>query len=568
MEKNNIWLSGIMGLVTGDALGNPVQFSDREVIRSRKIGPVTGMESGGVYHTPAGTWTDDSSMTLATLDSIREIGSVVPSDIMLCFVSWLKNGAYTPFGRAFDEGNTCSGAINAFDRTKDWKTCGRTGEMANGNGALMRILPVCLHFVEQWQNGRKHHIDKVIKAVHQVTALTHNHLRAKIGSGIYYFLVREVILGKGSLTKRLQKGMNKANDYYAEDDLYLQEFSYYGRMRDLKEFSAIPEDQIKTKGYVVFTLEAALWCLINTSSYQECMLKAVNLGDDADTVAAVAGGLAGLYYGYDKIPEEWLSTLQKREWVEGFCLWDYRSLIPFTDIHCHFIPSVDDGSRDMEMSLEMIRSEYRQGVRGLILTPHTSGVVEKERYEKNRDRVMNWCKKEFPDLTVGNGCEVLLTGSNTKRIANALGLKMVPLLNGTNYVLVEFLPYDITLKKIRDCLLQIKDAGYIPVIANAERYGDICRSFEDIRWFKENGCKIQINIYSLYGESNEKIKNYALKMVEEKLVDFLGTDSHRMDYRPPRIANGMKALLQMTDRDYAEKIAYRNAEELLGIKLS
>ena len=187
LEKNNIWLNGIMGLVTGDALGNPVQFSSREAIRSRKIGPVTGMESGGVFHTPAGTWTDDSSMTLATLDSIREIGTVVPSDIMLSFCSWLYNGAYTPFGKAFDQGITCSRAIEEFRDTRDWGNCGKTGETANGNGALMRILPVCLHFVEQEQNGYNIEIDRVIEAIDQVTALTHNHLRAKIGSGLYYF---------------------------------------------------------------------------------------------------------------------------------------------------------------------------------------------------------------------------------------------------------------------------------------------------------------------------------------------------------------------------------------------
>ena len=101
-----------MGLVTGDALGNAIQFMSREEVRER--GFVHDMEEGGVYETPAGTWTDDSSMALATLDSIREIGAVVPEDIMLNFVSWECHGEYTPFGEAFDEGNTCTYAIMNF----------------------------------------------------------------------------------------------------------------------------------------------------------------------------------------------------------------------------------------------------------------------------------------------------------------------------------------------------------------------------------------------------------------------------------------------------------------------
>ena len=143
----NIWLDGMMGLVTGDALGNPVQFMSRNEVKRR--GLVTTMEAGGAYNTPVGTWTDDSSMALATLDSIREVGEIVPEDIMINFVSWHRQGDFTPFGRAFDEGITCLNAIMDFDRYHDWRRCGRTGEYANGNGALMRILPVCLFFIEK-----------------------------------------------------------------------------------------------------------------------------------------------------------------------------------------------------------------------------------------------------------------------------------------------------------------------------------------------------------------------------------------------------------------------------------
>ena len=110
------WLDGIMGVIVGDALGDPVQFMSREEILKRVRGPVTTMEAGGAYNMPEGTWTDDGSMTLATLSSIRELGKIDPEDIMERFVAWYDDGEYTPFGRAFDIGNTCSIAIERFKR--------------------------------------------------------------------------------------------------------------------------------------------------------------------------------------------------------------------------------------------------------------------------------------------------------------------------------------------------------------------------------------------------------------------------------------------------------------------
>ena len=95
--------------------------------------------------------------------------------------------------------------------------------------------------------------------------------------------------------------------------------AYLGRLFRLSEFQNVPENEIRTTGYVIDSIEAAVWCLITTDTYNECMLKAVNLGDDTDTVAAIAGGLAGLYYGYEEIPREWLAVIKKREWIEGMC---------------------------------------------------------------------------------------------------------------------------------------------------------------------------------------------------------------------------------------------------------
>ena len=313
--SKNIWLEGMMGLVIGDALGMPVQFCSREALKKR---PITGMRGYGSYNMPAGTWSDDSSMALVTLDSLQEKKSVHLEDIMQKFVLWLYNGEYTPYGEAFDEGNTCVYAISKFKREGDVATCGKTGEYANGNGALMRIMPMCLYAFEAEKAGRVS-LEEAVAGVHQVTALTHNHLRAKIASGIYYFMIKALLETEGSLKEKLQTGIMQARDFYVRDADNHGELAKYERLFHPEEFEATPEERISSSGYVVHSLEAAVWSLLTTNCFEEALLKVVNLGDDADTVGAIAGGLAALYYGYESIPKEWLEVIVKRDWIEMLC---------------------------------------------------------------------------------------------------------------------------------------------------------------------------------------------------------------------------------------------------------
>jgi ADP-ribosylglycohydrolase len=319
--KQNIWLDGMMGLVVGDALGVPVQFMTREEIRNRECGPVTGMESGGVYDMPEGTWSDDSSMALATMASLLEKREVDLGDIMMRFVKWEVKGEYTPFGEAFDEGNTCSDAIYKFIDHPDVNTCGKTGERANGNGALMRILPACLYYYERQKKVCTSE-DEAIYGIHAISGLTHNHLRGQMCCGIYYFMAKHIIEGTEgdtSLPQLMQEGINEGLKFYGQDIRNLTEMAYLGRLFDLNELKDTVEENIIPSGYVVESLEAAVWCLITTGTLKECLLKAVNLGDDTDTVAAIAGGLAGLYYGYEAIPQEWLAVIKRRDWIEDMC---------------------------------------------------------------------------------------------------------------------------------------------------------------------------------------------------------------------------------------------------------
>ena len=311
----NIWVNGMMGVVMGDALGMPVQFVSRRELKSR---PVEAMEGYGTYNMPPGTWSDDSSMALATLDSIREKNGVDYADIMERFVRWTFYGEYTPAGKAFDQGNTCMEAIYNFVRDKDYQTCGKTGERANGNGALMRIMPACLYSYEKVCK-REWDLKEALGCVHQISALTHNHLRSKMACGIYYFMVSNIIEGEGRLTERLQNGVDDAVRFYHGDIVNYVELAYYTRLFHLDEFAKCHEDTIKSSGYVVDSLEAAVWSLITTETLEEALLKAVNLGDDSDTVGAIAGGLAALYYGYENVPDVWKENIIKEEEIVTLC---------------------------------------------------------------------------------------------------------------------------------------------------------------------------------------------------------------------------------------------------------
>lgn len=331
---NTFWTDGIMGVLIGDALGNPVQFMSRSSVQKR--GLVKGMEEGGVFNMPAGSWTDDGSMTLATLDSLTKKGKLDYDDIMERFIRWDSEGKYTPFGKAYDQGLTCMDAIDRYSRTHKWSSCGKTGEHANGNGGLMRIMPVCLYAAMKENDGTMTE-KEAVQAVHNATLLTHNHLRACTASGIYYFICREILKHRGffkgaddavesndtdasvsPLRNILQRGMDSAVSFYMENDMD-GELVSYAKIKSMESCSKLTADKIRSSGYVVHTLEASVWTLVTTGSLEEALLQGVNLGDDADTVGAVAGGLAGLYYGYDSVPAAWKDAMQKRAWLEEMC---------------------------------------------------------------------------------------------------------------------------------------------------------------------------------------------------------------------------------------------------------
>ena len=307
----NIGKSGIMGVVVGDALGCPVQFESREEVMRH---PVTGMRGYGTFNLPPGSWTDDSSLTLALLESIRRTGGIDYTDIMDNFVKWLDGGEFTPYGYAYDIGRGTMSAIKRYMRYHKPHKAGNIDERSNGNGSLMRIMPAVLYCIDNALSS-----DEAIDVIHKVGGLTHAHIRSNIACGLYYFVALALRNGDDTLAERLQSGLDKGFAFYEQYLADHENLEYYDRMRDLEAFASLPEGSIRSSGYVVDALEAAIWALANSGSFDGALLKAVNLGDDTDTVGAIAGGLAGLFYGYDAIPADWLAAIQRREWIEGLC---------------------------------------------------------------------------------------------------------------------------------------------------------------------------------------------------------------------------------------------------------
>ncbi|EHF00302.1 ADP-ribosylglycohydrolase family protein [Enterocloster citroniae] len=301
---------GIIGLAIGDALGVPMEFRTRQEI---EVNPVSTMREYGTHGQPKGVWSDDTSLTLALLDSIIKCKGLNYADIMDKFSSWLMYGDYTATGEVFDVGNATSRAIMSYGRGSTPLECGMVSEYENGNGSLMRILPIAFFLCSHEELS----LNAQVQLIHNVSSLTHRHMRSMVGCGIYVLVAKELILGQGTLTDLVERGVHAAFAYY--DAMSEPEVAAYERLRNINKFRKLSNEEIKSSGYVIHTLEAAIWCLLNTDSYKDCVLKAVNLGDDTDTVGAVVGGLAGIYYGNKNIPLEWLDTIVNRHYIESLC---------------------------------------------------------------------------------------------------------------------------------------------------------------------------------------------------------------------------------------------------------
>lgn len=298
--------SGVIGLAIGDAMGVPLEFCVREKLMQH---PTTQMLGYGSHDVPKGSWSDDSSMTLATIDAIIKDGCINYNTIATNFLEWMKNAKYTPTDTVFDIGRTCLRAIAKFESNQEIaEKCGGTSEMDNGNGSMMRILPLTYYCFSKNMNEKE-----IYEIVKNVSSITHGHEISIMGCFIYIMYGIELLSNK-NLTQAYEKIKKiKYNTYFSEKTI-----DRYERIlkKNIKKYSL---DEIKSTGFIVDTLEATLWTLLNTNSYNQSIIGAINLGNDTDTVGACVGGLAGIYYGLENINKTWQSELLKYDYIVELC---------------------------------------------------------------------------------------------------------------------------------------------------------------------------------------------------------------------------------------------------------
>lgn len=301
--KNNIIKSALFGLAVGDALGVPVEFHSRQSLLKD---PVTDMFGYGTHNQPAGTWSDDSSLSFCLAESLCNGYDL--QDIAEKFAKWYKAEIWTPHGEVFDIGIATGKAIREIEKGVNPILFGGVKEADNGNGSLMRILPIAFYL------RNEDNIQVIFERVKEVSSITHAHFRSVFACFIYVIYALEIIKSGDKYEAYLNTQV-RIKKFISENDFDQNEIKLFERVlsNSIADFSV---DEIYSSGYVIHSLEASLWCILKSKTYSETVLMAVNLGEDTDTTAAIAGGLAGLLYGFEAIPDNWIEMLVRNTDIE------------------------------------------------------------------------------------------------------------------------------------------------------------------------------------------------------------------------------------------------------------
>jgi len=295
---------GIIGLALADALGVPLEGMPRDVLLNE---PVTQMVGNLSNNMPKGSFSDDTSLTLATVDAIISKGKIDVKMIANNFVKWRNEGAYTPTGKAFGIGKTTNEAIDRIINGTKIEKCGGDGKFSNGNGSLMRMCPLIYYC-----NYKKMNSKKVLDTVEKVSSITHANEISILACYIYVMFGIE-LLNQNDFYSAYQRIRTLNYSKFSEDAL-----SKFDSIL-VKDVRKIAFEDIKSTGYVVDTLEATLWMLFNTESYNQAVIGAVNLGGDTDTIGACTGALAGIKYRLESMNPKWRQELLRYDYIDNMC---------------------------------------------------------------------------------------------------------------------------------------------------------------------------------------------------------------------------------------------------------
>ena len=287
----------LIGLAVGDAMGAPLEFKS-----PGSFEPVNDMMGDGPHHLEPGEWTDDTSMALCLAESLIETGKFDPVDQLSRYFHWYHDGYLSVNDKCFDIGNTTREALMIFEESGE-PYPGPENEYSAGNGSLMRLSPVPLFYMSSPKDA--------IEMSGKSSKTTHNHILAVDACRYMGGLIQGALIGK-SKEELLSGKYSLIEDYWDNNPLET-------KIDDLASgsFKKNEPPEIRGRGYVVKSLEAALWAFYKSNTFEEGCLLAVNLGDDADTTGAIYGQLAGAYYGFNNIPVKWRKKLAKIEMIES-----------------------------------------------------------------------------------------------------------------------------------------------------------------------------------------------------------------------------------------------------------
>lgn len=290
-SSNDRAIGCLLGLACGDAVGTTLEFCS-----PGSFEPISDMIGGGPFDLKPGEWTDDTSMSLCLAESLLQCDRFDARDQIERYIRWWQEGYLSSTGTCFDIGGTVSTALRSYAITGN-PLAGSNDEFSAGNGSIMRLAPVPIFYKE---------LGQAVDYSGQSSLTTHGAQACVDACRLLGFLLFQAL-----------NGLDKASL------LHSQAFEEAGYNLQTEEIRAISygcylkkeREDIRGTGYVVQSLEAALWCFSYTTSFADCILMAANLGDDADTTAAIAGQLAGAFYGKEGIPESWQKRLHKGEYI-------------------------------------------------------------------------------------------------------------------------------------------------------------------------------------------------------------------------------------------------------------